>query len=61
VSPRYIRKPLDVNESLAAGLVSAALGLTVGVVAFYFVRLMLTREPLPGSSRASPDTPSTDA
>ena len=60
MSPRYIRKRLDVNESMAAGLVSAALGLTVGVVTLYIVRLMLAREPLPGSSGASPDSSSTD-
>ena len=61
MSPRYIRRRLDANESMAAGLVATALGITVGAVVLYFVRLMLAREPLPGSSKASPDKSSTDA
>jgi hypothetical protein len=46
VSPRYIRKPPERKDDVAAGLLSAALGVGVGLVAFYFVRLMLAREPL---------------
>lgn len=60
MSPRYIRKRPEPREEAAAALVSAALGVTVGVVAFYFVRLMLAREPLPGNSGVSPDTPRAD-
>jgi hypothetical protein len=61
VTPRYIRKRPESKEEVAAGLISAALGVAVGVVAFYFVRMMLAREPLPGSSGSSPDAPRADS
>lgn len=51
MSPRYIRTPPDRKEETAAVAISAALGVGVGLVAYYFVRLMLSREPLVGGSR----------
>jgi hypothetical protein len=51
VSPRYIRTPPDRNDEVAAAAVSAALGVAIGLVAYYFVRLMLSREPLTEGSR----------
>lgn len=51
MSPRYIRTPPDPRDEVAAAAISAALGLGVGLVAYYFVRLMLSREPLAGGSR----------
>ena len=53
MSSRYIRTPPDRNDEVKAAVVSAALGAGVGLVAFYFVRLMLSREPL-GSGRRGP-------
>ena len=54
MSPRYIRTPPDRTEEVAAAAISAALGVGVGLVAYYFVRLMLSREPLVGGSRDAP-------
>ena len=51
MSPRYIRTPPDRKDEVAAAVVSTALGVGVGLVAYYFVRLMLSREPLTGGSR----------
>jgi hypothetical protein len=53
VSPRYIRTPPERRDDVAAALVSAALGVGVGVVAFYFMRLLLAREPLAGASEGA--------
>jgi len=53
MSPRWIRRPLERRDETAAGVVSAALGVGVGLVAFYFVRLMLSREPLEGGPQAT--------
>jgi hypothetical protein len=51
VSPRYVRTPPDRKQEVTAGAISAALGVGVGIVAYYFVRLILSREPLAGGSR----------
>ena len=51
MSPRYIRTPPDRGDEVAAATISAALGVGVGLVAYYLVRLMLSREPLSGGSR----------
>lgn len=53
MSPRYIRTPPERKDDVAAAVVSAALGVGVGLVAFYFVRLMLAREPLSGSGEGA--------
>jgi hypothetical protein len=47
--------PLDRNEQTKAAVVSAALGAGVGLVAFYFIRLMLSREPLELGAREAPE------
>jgi hypothetical protein len=39
----------EAKDDVAAALVSAALGVGVGLVAFYFVRLIRAREPLAGA------------
>lgn len=57
MSPRYLRRAPERKDDVAAGAVSAALGVGFGLIAFYFVRLMLTREPLPGGPGGSPDAP----
>ena len=46
MSPRYIRTPLRREHEVAAALLSGALAAGVGVVTFYLVRLVLSREPL---------------
>jgi hypothetical protein len=51
MSPRYIRRAPERRDEVAAAVVSGALGVGVGLVAFYVVRLFLSREPLPGGSR----------
>ncbi len=43
---RWIRLRPDRKDTAAAALVATTLGLGVGVVAFYVVRLLLAREPL---------------
>lgn len=49
MSPRYVRTAPEPKDDVAAALASAALGVGVGLVAFYFMRLMLAREPLAGA------------
>ncbi len=53
MNPRYIRLEPEPKDDVAAALVSAALGVGVGLVAFYFVRLILAREPLAGASEGA--------
>lgn len=55
MSPRYIRTEPDRSDQTKAAVVSAALGAGVGIVAFYFIRLMLTREPLESGERGAPE------
>jgi len=57
VSPRYRRRRAEPEDQAVAGVISAAVGVGVGLVAFYFLRLMLTREPLPGGSVSPPQSP----
>lgn len=45
MSPRYLRIPPGKKENLSAALVSGTLAAGVGLVAFYFIRLLLSREP----------------
>jgi hypothetical protein len=54
VSPRYARGRVERRDDAAAGLVSAALGIGVGLVAFYVLRLMLSREPLEDDPAGTP-------
>ena len=46
MSARWIRRPPERKDEAAAALVSAALGVGVALVAYYVVRLMLSREAL---------------
>jgi hypothetical protein len=55
VSPRYVRNRPRLGDDVAAALVSGALGVGVGLVAFYFVRLVLAREPMESSSTSGPE------
>ena len=55
MTPRYIRMEPDRSDNVKAAVVSAALGAGVGIVAFYFVRLMLSREPLDSGARGAPE------
>jgi len=43
---RYLRNRPDRSEDLRALIVSSAVAAGVGVVTFYFTRLLLAREPL---------------
>ncbi len=49
MSPRYIRNEPSSRENLAAALISGAVAVGVGVVAFYLVRLLVAREAIGGS------------
>lgn len=49
---RYRRVDLDEGDRRAAAVVSLAVGALAGVVSFYVVRLMLSREELPGGARS---------
>lgn len=44
MTPRYLRNEPRARENVAAALVSGMLAAGVGLVAFYFVRLLLSRE-----------------
>ena len=46
MSPRWIRLDPDRHDDLRAAIVAGALGVGVGLVAFYFARLLSAREPL---------------
>lgn len=46
MSPRYIRRELETTDRVGAALVAVALAVGVGVVAYYAMRLVLSREPL---------------
>lgn len=47
MSPRYVRKQIERRDEVAAALAAGTLAVGVGLVAFYVVRLFLSREPLP--------------
>ena len=49
---RYRRRPLEREEEAAALATSVVLGAGVAAVAFYVVRLLLSRDPLSGSGAA---------
>jgi len=44
MTPRYLRVEPDRKETLSAAVASGMLALGVGVVAFYLMRLFLSRE-----------------
>ncbi len=43
---RYLRNRPDRSEDLRAIVISSAVAASVGIVTFYFTRLLLAREPL---------------
>ncbi len=49
MSPRYLRNEPSSRDNLAAALISGAVAVGVGVVAFYLVRLLVAREAIGGS------------
>jgi hypothetical protein len=52
MSPRYIRNDAGRKENLTAALASGILAAGVGLVAFYFARILLARDEVPGSEVA---------
>ena len=46
MSSTWIRRPPEPRDSLTAGVVAIATAATVGVVAWYLTRTLLSREPL---------------
>lgn len=57
MSRRLIRREPDRKETAAAALASGVLAAGVGLVAFYFVRLLLARDAT-GTSALAPPRPS---
>lgn len=51
MTPRYLRKAPSRTDTLAAALLSGTLAAGVGLVSFYFVRLLLSRDPGPEAER----------
>ena len=52
---RYLRNRPTREDDRRAALVSTAVAAGVGLVVFYFVRLLLAREPLETGPEADPD------
>lgn len=50
MSARYVRKVPETKENVSAALISGALAATIGLVAFYFARILLAREPVGATS-----------
>lgn len=57
---RFVRREPERKDTLAAAVVSGVLAAGVGVVAFYFVRLILAREEMGDSGAAALPGPSDD-
>jgi hypothetical protein len=49
MTPRHLRKTAGRKENVAAAVISGTLAAGVGLVAFYFTRLFLSREPVDAS------------
>lgn len=50
-----MRAEPDRSDEWRAAIVSTALGAGVGILAFYFIRLMRSREPLESGARGAPE------
>lgn len=44
MSVRYVRRALEKKDNVSAALMSGAIAASVGLVAFYFARILLARE-----------------
>jgi hypothetical protein len=51
MTPRYLRKAPSRTDTLAAALLSGTLAAGIGLVTFYFVRLLLSRDPISEAER----------
>jgi ABC-type sulfate transport system permease component len=61
MSPRYIRTRPERRDEVTAAMASGVLAIGVGLVTFYVVRLLLSREPLGDPRRLEgPDAPRTE-
>jgi len=50
MSARYVRRKSETKDNVSAALVSGAIAASVGVVAFYFARILLARERVGAAS-----------
>ena len=57
---RYVRREPEPKDTIGAAMLSGALALGVGLVSFYFVRLLLAREEVGGSRPPALPEPSAD-
>ena len=53
---RYLRNSPTTRENYEAAVLSTALAVGIGIVVFYFTRLILAREPI-GTTVAQPGEP----
>ena len=60
MSRRFVRREPEPKETVGAALLSGALAVGVGLVSFYFVRLLLARDEVGGSRPPSLPEPSAD-
>jgi hypothetical protein len=61
MTPRYLRNEPSRADSVAAAIVSGALAATIGVVTFYFIRLLVTREVVGDTSDRESSDPDSGA
>jgi hypothetical protein len=57
---RFVRREPEPKETLGAALLSGALAVGVGLVSFYFVRLLLARDEVGESRLPALPEPSAD-
>lgn len=57
---RFVRRQPEVRDTVGAALVSGAVAVGVGLVSFYFVRLLLAREEVGESRPTALPEPSAD-
>jgi hypothetical protein len=54
---RYLRNRPNRSENVRAAVISSAIAAGVGIVTFYFARMLLAREPLATELVEQKDTP----
>jgi hypothetical protein len=57
MSPRYLRNPPRTSDDVSAAVLSVALAASVGLITFYFARLIFAREPMGAEELRVQDRP----